>query len=60
MADSQSQDFLLAHQRAQSRMGDAAWKKSTAPECTKAIYRELRALDNERVLATVISQVVRS
>jgi hypothetical protein len=44
-----SDDFLLARERAQSRIGELAWNKLSPRDCATAIYQEMRALDGERL-----------
>jgi hypothetical protein len=46
-----SQDFYMAHERARSRVGDHAWSAMSQHDRATAIYKELRALDAERITA---------
>jgi hypothetical protein len=41
-------DFQVAYQRAQDRVGEHTWWQMTSHEQAEAIYREMRALDLER------------
>ena len=46
---SMSEDFQIAFERARKRVGCNAWKTIRPQDRTAAIYRELRALDAERL-----------
>ena len=53
-AGSMSEDVQIAVERARTRIGESLWNVMTSHEQTIEIYRELRALDAERVAGNAV------